>query len=146
MKKQEHKIIIDASPEKVWNTIIGKETYPMWTALFAEGSMVETDWKEGSKAVFGDGKGSGMLAIIETNVPNQFLSIRHIGEVVNGVEDTESERVKSWAGAHENYTLTKVEGKTEWLVEIDVNPEWEEYFAEAWPKAMDKVKEIAEQK
>ena len=144
MRKQEFKITIDASPEKVWDVIIGKETYPMWTAAFAEGSQVETDWKEGSKALFGDGKGSGMVAIIEKNVPNKFLSIRHIGEMINGVEDTESEKVKSWAGAHENYTLNTVDGKTEWLVEVDVNPEWEDYFTEVWPKALDKAKEIAE--
>src|SRR4051812_48600251 len=99
MKKQAFKITINATPEKVWEVIIGEQTYPMWTAAFAEGSQVETDWKEGSKAIFGDGKGSGMLAVIERNVPNQFLSIRHIGEVKDGVEDTESERVKSWAGA-----------------------------------------------
>lgn len=144
MKKQEFNITINASPEKVWNVLIGKDTYPKWTSVFAEGSMVETDWNEGSKAIFGDGKGSGMVAIIEKHIPNQFLSIRHIGEIKDGVEDTESEKVKSWAGAHENYTVKAIEGKTEWLVEVDVNPEWESYFAETWPKALVKVKELAE--
>jgi hypothetical protein len=144
MKKQEFKIIIDANPKKIWNIIIGKNTYPIWTAVFAEGSNVETDWKKGSKALFGDGKGSGMLAIIEEHIPNQFLSIRHIGEIIDGVEDTESDKVKSWAGAHENYTLNALGGKTEWVVEIDVNPEWESYFMEVWPKALAKVKELAE--
>ncbi|MHA4893312.1 SRPBCC domain-containing protein [Pedobacter sp. PWIIR3] len=145
MRKQEYRVTIDATPEKVWNILIGEETYPMWTSVFAEGSQVETDWQVGSKAIFGDGKGSGMVSIIDANIPNKFLSIRHIGELKDGVEDTESEKVKSWAGAHENYTLNTIEGKTEWLIEIDVNPEWEEHFNEVWPKALLKVKEMAEQ-
>lgn len=144
MKKKQFSIVINASAEKVWDVLLGLETYPVWTSVFSEGSMVETDWKKGSRALFSDGKGSGMIAVIEENIPNEFLSIRHIGEVINGVEDTESERVKSWAGAHENYRLTTVEGKTEWLTEIDLAPEWEVFFDETWPKAQAKVKELAE--
>ena len=36
---------------------------------------METDWKKGSRAIFGDGKGSGMVSEIEEVIPNQFLSI-----------------------------------------------------------------------
>ena len=144
MKKLEFRITIDATPEVIWDIIIGKDTYPEWTRVFAEGSNVETDWKKGSKAVFGDGKGSGMVAVIEEHVPNEFLSIKHIGEVTDGVEDTTSDKVKEWAGAHENYTLKPVDGKTEWLVEIDMSEEWEEYMTKAWTQAQDKVKEMAE--
>ena len=144
MKKLEYRITINATPEKIWNIILGEETYPKWTAPFAEGSMAETDWKKGSKAIFSDGKGSGMVAEIEEHIPNQFLSIKHLGEVVNGVEDTTSERVKEWSGAHENYTLTPVDGKTEWLVELDTAQKWEDYMNKTWPIAQQKVKEMAE--
>jgi len=144
MKKKQFSIIISASAEKVWDVLLGQDTYPVWTSVFSEGSRVETDWKKGSKALFLDGKGSGMVSVIEENIPNEFLSIRHIGEVIGGVEDTESERVKSWAGAHENYRLTAIDGKTEWLTEIDLSPEWEGFFDEVWPEAQAKVKELAE--
>jgi rhodanese-related sulfurtransferase len=33
--------------------------------------------------------------------PNEFFSIEHLGVVKNGVEDTSSDEVKKWAGAHE---------------------------------------------
>lgn len=128
MKKLEFDIQIDASPETVWNIIIGKDTYPQWTAAFCEGSSVETDWKKGSKALFLDGKGSGMVAEIAENIPYEFLSIRHLGEVHNGVEDTTSDKIKDWAGAHENYTLQSVDGKTNWKVEIDVVPDFIDYM------------------
>lgn len=146
MEKQTFQISIQASPEKVWNVIIGTETYPVWTAVFAEGSSVETDWKKGSRAFFTDGKGSGMVAEIEENIPYEYLSIKHLGEVINGVEDTTSDRVKEWAGAHENYILKDVDGGTDWTVELDITAEYADYMAQKWPLAMQKVKELAESK
>lgn len=145
MKKQEFKVLIDAPREKVWDVIIGKETYPQWTAPFSEGSNVETDWKKGSKAIFGDGKGSGMVSEIADNKPNEFLSIRHLGMIKDGVEDLDSEDVKKWSGAMENYTLKNVNGKTEWTVEMDMGEEWADYMNETWPLALKKAKELAEQ-
>ena len=144
MKKLEFRILIDAAPETVWNILLGKDTYPEWAALFCEGSTAETDWKKGSKAIFSDGKGSGMVAEIEAHIPNEFLSIKHLGEIVNGVEGTTSEKVSEWAGAHEDYTLKPVDGKTEWLVEIDVAEKWLDYMNKTWPAVQQKVKEMAE--
>ena len=146
MKKQTFKIKINATREKVWNILIGKDSYPIWTAVFAAGSAVETDWKKGSKALFGDGKGSGMVSEIADNIPNEFLSIRHLGNIKNGVEDFDSEEAKKWAGSMENYTLRTVDGKTEWTVEVDVIEEFEDYFLKTWPGALEKVKEMAEKK
>ena len=146
MKKKEFRITINAPREKVWNVITGKDTYPIWTAVFTEGSDVETDWKKGSKALFMDGKGSGMVSEIAENIPNEFLSIRHLGFVKNGIEDTTSDEVKEWAGACENYTLTEKGGKTEWLTEMDVTDEFANYFDETWPQAMKVAKELAEKK
>lgn len=144
MKKQAFNILIDASPEKVWNILLGEETYPLWTSVFAEGSTVKTDWKEGSKALFLDGKGEGMVSVIDKNVPNEFLSIKHLGMVKDGVEDMESEEVKKWSGALENYTLKPLNGRTELIIEMDMSEEFKDYFLNTWPKALEKVKEMAE--
>lgn len=146
MKKLEFKTVIDASPEKIWEVLLGKDTYPIWTAVFAEGSNVKTDWKKGSKAIFLDGKGNGMVSEIAENIPGKFLSIRHLGDVINGKEDLESEKVKEWAGAYENYTLTEVDGQTEWSISLDIVEDYEDYMMDTWPQALKKVKELAENK
>ncbi len=140
------KIEINAPREKVWDVLLGKQTYPIWTAAFAEGSAVETDWKKGSKALFLDGNGKGMVSKIAENVPNEYLSIEHLGMYDNGKEDFESDEVKKWAGAKENYTLNDLGGKTELLIYLDMDdePNMVAYMEKAWPKALDKVKELAE--
>ena len=86
-----------------------------------------------------------MVSTIIENIPNEFMSIKHLGEVKNGIEDTVSEKVKQWAGAMENYTLTEVNGKTELNVDMDIAEEYKDYFLTTWPKALEKVKQLAEQ-
>ena len=146
MEKQTFKILIDASPSRVWEILLGEKTYPEWTSIFCEGSMVETDWQEGSKTLFLDGNRNGMVSVIARNIQNEFLSIKHLGEVKNGVEDTESESVKKWAGCFENYTLKSADGLTELIIDIDITEEFKDYFINTWPKALDKVKDLAEKK
>jgi|SRR4051812_29863317 hypothetical protein len=147
MGKMQFKIDIQAPKEKVWETLWNDSTYQEWTSAFAEGSRAETDWEEGSKVLFTDGKGSGMVSVIAEKKPNEFMSFKHLGTVVDGVEDLDSEKNKPWAGALENYTLKGADGKTELLVDMDfsgLSPEMTSYFEQAWPKALDKLKEVAE--
>jgi uncharacterized protein YndB with AHSA1/START domain len=145
MEKINFSISIAAQKEKVWQTLWEDSSYRKWTRVFSEDSHVVTDWQEGSKVLFLNGKGSGMVSRIETNKPNEFMSFRHQGTVQNGVEDTESEEVKQWAGAHENYTLTQNGGITELTVEVDVDKEFKDYFTQTMPKALELVKELSEQ-
>lgn len=144
MEKLKFKTVINAAPEKIWNVLWNDDTYRKWTSAFAEGSYAETDWKEGSKVLFLDGNGRGMVSRIEKTKPYEYMSIEHLGEVNNGVEDTTSEKVKDWAGAHENYTLKKVNGKTELSVDMDINDEFKEMFAKIWPVALDNIKTLSE--
>ena len=145
MEKQEFRITIDAPKEKVWQTLWDKTTYSAWTSAFAEGSTVETDnWKKGSKVLFLDSRGFGMVSLVDENIPNKFMSFKHLGEVRNGVEDTTSEKVKDWAGAIESYTLKENDGKTEVIVDMDINEEFAEMFKNIWPKALKSLKELAE--
>lgn len=66
--------------------------------------------------------------------------------VKNGIEDTESEEVKSWAGAKENYRLSDEDGKTKLKVELDIDEknDFKDYFLKTFPVALEKVKELAE--
>jgi hypothetical protein len=145
MEKINFSATINAPREKVWKTLWEEDNYRNWTAVFAEGSTVETEnWKEGSKVLFLDGKGSGMVSKVAANKPNEYMSFEHLGIVQDGVEDTSSEKVKDWAGAHENYTLKGTNGKTELIVDMDINDEYKDYFLKTWPQAMKKIKELAE--
>lgn len=143
----EFTIIINAPREKVWDTLWTDATYRAWTSAFAEGSRAETDWKKGSKVLFVDEGNSGMVATIAENKPNEFMSFRHLGIIINGVEDLDSAATKQWSGALENYTLRTVNGKTELRVDMDdmaMEQKMLEYFQKTWPIALDKLKALAE--
>jgi hypothetical protein len=145
MKRHQFTTTINASKKKVWQILWNLDSYAVWTSAFSEGSQAETDnWKKGSKVLFTDGKGSGMVAIVEDNIPNEFMSFRHIGELKDGVEDTTSEKVQAWAGSLENYSLKENNSKTELVVEMDINPEWLDYFLKTWPIALEKIRSLAE--
>ena len=147
MEKINFTVTINAPKEKVWSTLWDDETYRKWTSAFSPTSYAESDWKEGSKILFLDGQGSGMVSKIETLRPNEFMSFKHLGEVKNGVEDTESERVKAWAGGFENYTLKESsEGKTELVVDLDMQDEFKDMFMQMFPKALEQVKILSETK
>jgi hypothetical protein len=140
---------IKASPEKVWKTMLDNATYRIWTAPFHEGSYFKGDWSEGSKILFlgpgenGEAEG-GMVSMIETNRPYEFISIKHLGMIKNGIEDTTSEEAKKWTPAHENYTFTEKDGGTDLSIDMDSNEEYKEMFEGVWPKALAKLKELAE--
>lgn len=119
-------------------------TYRQWTSPFAEGSYAVTDWAEGSKALFLTPSGEGMVSRILAHRPNEFLSIRHLGTVKNGVEDTDSEEAKSWGEALENYAIKEVNGSSTLTIEMDTNEQYKSYFEETWPKALAKLKEVSE--
>jgi hypothetical protein len=146
METKEFKIVIDASKEKVWNTLWDDNSYREWTSVFAPGSHAQTDWRKGSKVLFLDGQGSGMVSVIEDAIPNEFMSFKHLGEVKDSIEDTESERVKKWSGALENYRLKEKDGKTELTVYMDMDSslDFMDFLLQTWPKALEKLKEVAE--
>jgi hypothetical protein len=147
MEKKEFKISINAPKEKVWKILWEDTSYRKWTGVFSEGSYAVTDdWKEGSKVLFLDGKGQGMVSKIEKNRPNEFMSIKHLGTVKNGVEDMDSEQTKQWAGAKENYTLKEAGGITTLAVEMDITDEYKGYFMNTWPKALEQIKTLSENK
>ena len=79
MERKEFTIDINAPREKVWDVLWQDDSYRKWTSVFSEGSHAETDWKKGSKVLFLDGKGSGMIAKIAENIPNEYMSIQHLG-------------------------------------------------------------------
>jgi len=130
--------------------MLGDKTFREWTGAFnPEGSYYKGDWSKGSKMLFlgpdpETGLEGGMVSRVVENRPSEFISIEHLGIVVNGSEDTESEEAKKWTPAFENYSLKEKDGMTKVFIEVDVADEYVKMFDEAWPKALQKLKEIAE--
>lgn len=148
MKKLQFKIDIHAPAEKVFRTMLDKETYKQWTTEFDPTSFYEGSWEKGSKVLFiaisKAGKRQGMVGEILEHIPNKFVSIRHYGILDGDNEITEGEAVKGWAGALENYSFDENNGITTVTVDVDTNEEHLDYFNEAWVKALDKLKELVE--
>jgi hypothetical protein len=81
---------------------------------------------------------------VADNVPNEFMSFKHLGVLKNGKEDTSTAKEKGWSGAIENYTLKTVKNQTELTVDQDIEADYKDYFLSAWPKALEKLKALAE--
>ena len=151
MKKLQFKKNIDASAEKVYNTMLGInniETYERWTSEFNPTSTYEGSWEKGAKIYFigtdENGKRGGMVSEIADIVPFRFVSIRHYGILDGENEITEGDMVEKWAGGLENYSFQENNGTTTVTVEMDAIEDYLDYFSSTWPKALNKLKELAE--
>jgi uncharacterized protein YndB with AHSA1/START domain len=144
MEKLKFEIDINAPREKVWSSLWEDVNYRNWTSAFSEGSYAESDWKEGSKILFLGPGGRGMYSMIEKKTDNEFMSFKHLGEMKDFKELPNDDKSKSWSGSHENYTLKSTATGTHLTVELDSVEEFKDYFSGTFPKALQKVKEIAE--
>lgn len=141
MKKLEFSIEIQASKEKVWEAMWKDEHYRNWTSVFMEGSYAESDWQEGSRIRFLTPDQNGMYGIIENLVPYEKMYFRHLGEVKEGAEQDPT----YGDDAIERYDLVEADGKITVTATMNAPEEYLGYFANTFPKALEKVKEIAEQ-
>ncbi|MDX2249517.1 MAG: SRPBCC domain-containing protein [Bacteroidia bacterium] len=151
MEKLKFRKTINATPEKVYNTMLGInniETYEQWTAEFNPTSTYIGNWEKGSKMLFvgvdPDGKRGGMVSEIAENTPFRFVSIRHYGILDGDREITEGEEVEKWAGGLENYSFEKNEGGTMVTVEMDAVEDFLDYFNKTYPLALNKLQELVE--
>ena len=144
MKTLQFSTIINAERETVWNAMIASDTYKLWTSVFTEGSYFEGSWGEGERIRFLSPDGSGITSVIAENRLHEFISIKHLGSIKNGIDDVESEEVRRWAPAFENYYFSTVGGATEVKVSMDVEPEFEHFMVNVWPKAFEMLKTICE--
>lgn len=142
METLTYSIIINANRKKVWKVLW--ESYELWTKCFAEKSHAVSDWKEGSRIEFHDGKGGGMYSEIVKLEPARLMMFQHLGSIINGKDVDFSGDLEDWTNNFESYRLSKVESGTELTVEIDSTENFKEFLDERFPKALAKVKELAE--
>jgi len=144
LKPLRYTVTIRAPREVVWDTMLAQETYREWAAPFCEGSYYEGSWGTGGRIRFLAPGGEGMTSVIAESRRPERVSIKHLGMVRDGKEDTTSEAVAAWAPAFETYTFAEAGDATEVTAEIESAPEWEAFMDETWPKALARLKEICE--
>ena len=137
---------IRAPRARVWDIMLDPETYKAWTSAFCEGSYFVGSWDEGAKIQFLSPSGDGMTAVIAENRLHEFVSIRHLGVIEKGVEDTSSEKVRAWAPAYENYRFSDLPDGCRLTVAVDTVAEYEQYMRDTFPKALAVLKDLAEKR
>ena len=153
INKMNFEIVIEASPKKVYETMLDDKTYCEWTKVFNPTSKFKGSWEKGSKILFTgideNGKEGGMVSRIKENIPFRFVSIEHLGIISNGNEITSGPEVDAWSGGLENYTFSEQNGKTLLSIDMQTKTKLDEnmssYFAKTWPKALERLKTICEQ-
>lgn len=155
-KKLQFNVSIHAQVAKVYDLMLGlndKSTYEQWVAVFNPTSTYEGSWDKGSKILFvgtdETGQKGGLVSRIVENIPNQFVSIQHVGLLQADKEVTEGPEVEKWANGFENYTFEEsvaANGNqtTAVAVELDSTEEFADYMSETFTKALIKLKEICE--
>jgi hypothetical protein len=151
MQKLQFNVSINAPVAKIYDIMLGisnKSTYEQWTALFNPTSTYEGSWEKGSKMLFvgvdEKGEKGGMVSKIAENIPDKFVSIQHYGLVMGEKEITEGPEVEKWANGFEDYHFDETNGTTTVTVELDTTEDFLSYMNEAYPKALNKLKEICE--
>lgn len=140
----EKTIKINAPKEKVYDMIVRNDLNQIWFAEFCEGSTAQTDWQEGSKAIFTDANGDGIVGRIIENRPYETISILYSGHMKKGVEDYDSPEAKTSNGAREIYKISETDGVTELQIRCDTTEQYYQMMLDMWDKALEKLKETAE--
>ena len=143
-KRLQFSIDIAAPAATVFRVMLDAHAYRDWSSAFAQGSYYEGSWQQGQKIRFMAPSGDGMVSEIAEHRQDQFVSIRHLGLIANGVVDTDSPAARAWAPAYENYSFMPTATGTRVVIDQDVTAEFEQYIADAWPKALARLKVLCE--
>ncbi len=142
MKQMQFLIEINATKERVWDTLWQDETFRQWAGIIDPETYMAGELQEGNEVQFISAEnGYGVTSLVETLVPGEFLLFRHQADTQ---KNGQQEREKEWTGGAESYSLTEKDGATTLTAAFDVPSEMEDYFKVNYPKALERVKTLAE--
>lgn len=141
MKTIERSIDIEASKEKVWEVLFQDKYNRQWYKAFHEDAHAVTDWQLGSKVVFADNDGNGLVGKVAQRDLYKAMVIEYSAELINGKEITEN-----MEGGNEKYFLSEKGNRTHLDVSAAGNmpDEFVDMMARSWDVAIVKIKELAE--
>lgn len=142
MKKIQFSIEINAAKARVWETLWEDITFRDWANIIDEGTYMKGVMKEGNEIQFiSSVSGYGVTDLVEKLNPNDFVLFRHGADTK---ESGQQEREKEWTGGTESYSLAEKNGVTTLIVKTDVPKEQEETFNIRFPRALERLKMLAE--
>ena len=142
MKEIQFSVVINASKEKVWATLWEDVTFRDWASIIDEGTYILGTMEEGNEIQFiSSVSGYGVTDLIEKLIPNEFVLFRHSADTE---ESGKQLRTNEWTGGSESYSLSEENGVTTLIVKTDVPSEQEETFNDRFPRALMRVKTLAE--
>lgn len=144
MHQQTFSTTIDAPKETVWSVLWSDETFRDWASIIDEGTYLAGEMKEGNTVQFiSSVNGYGVTSFIEKCVPNELVLFRHQKDTK---DHGEGEREDEWSGGTERYVLEEKDDVTTLTLTSEIPPELKEIFEDRTPKALARIKVLAEGK
>ena len=142
MREIQFTIDINASKERVWATLWEDATFRDWAKIIDDGTYIKGVLEEGNEVQFiSSVSGYGVTDLVERLVPNEFILFRHSADTKDSGEQV---RDSEWTGGAESYSLSEKNGVTTLIVKTDVPHEQEETMINRFPRALERVKTLAE--
>lgn len=142
MKELEYKIEIHKPKEIVWFTLWDDQSFRDWSNNIDEGTYMLGDLVEGNEIQFiSSVNGYGVTSLVSKLIPNEYILFKHESDTQNTGTET---RDKQWTGGSESYTLNEYDGSTLLIIKSEIPDELVDVFNESLPKALDRIKYLAE--
>ena len=140
MKLLKFETQINATPEKVWEVLFTQDAYGKWSSAMNAGTYFEGNWEEGSVMKFLDQTNNGMYNLVEKNIPNKELRMKHLGWILEG-----ELAPQGWEDSTLSYFLEPNNNGTLLKVEVNSLDEFVEFFNTKYPQNFEKIKNLAEE-
>jgi hypothetical protein len=140
MKFLEFEIQINATPEKVWETLFTQDSYKKWASAMNEGTYFEGNWEVGSIMKFLDPQNNGMYNLVTENIRFKALGMKHLGWILKGELSPQN-----WEDSTLNYILEPSENGTLLKGTVNSLDEFVEFFNSKYPQNFEHIKRLAEE-
>jgi hypothetical protein len=133
---------INSTKETVWSAIFDDTSFRDWANIIDEGTYMEGEMKEGNEIQFiSSVNGYGVTSLVSKLIPYEYVLFKHASDTQMSGATT---RDKQWTGGSESYTLIEKEGQTFLTIKSEIPEELVEMFNDRLPRAMKRIKELAE--
>ncbi len=147
MQTIQHSIEINAPKENVWEVLWSDQTLRDWASIIDEGTYMDGSLKAGNEINFiSSVSGYGVVSKVEKIIPNKYVSFIQIADIRVGKDGSFEKRDPQWTGAKEIYEIEEIYDKVTLSLKQEVPDELVEYFKIKIPKALQRVKTLAEMK